>query len=355
MTIWLAVLAIYLIDFSINAGMLIKTSYQLSDASIVQAVDRALLIDTLPSAAQPAGNAWAARMLGVGSVIGFFVCVFRTSFSAQRLTKVNRGNIELPTLLPFLGKSQLEVLSVIVSLLLFAGHAVMVVLVKERILLKDNDSKTRRKTFTQELKDMWFGMLTLPPVIRKIVSICPEQHHVELTPTASVYYSILVCTLLHNYFPLTQISASLGWFPILFYTTIYVGDLYKNAVLTASPSPLSDQDRAALDAEATRFGSRALFYSSLVSLFCNIVLPYFVSEAADVDASRRGKPGASRLSSDAADRGDTYSHLERNPVRWRGLFKRLVSFRVPRRMQVHLGSLWTLSHLVVAGCMFGTL
>lgn len=33
-TIWLAVLAIYLIDFSINAGMLIETSYYLSDASI---------------------------------------------------------------------------------------------------------------------------------------------------------------------------------------------------------------------------------------------------------------------------------------------------------------------------------
>ena len=39
----------------------------------VQAVDRALLVDTLPSSSQAAGNAWAARMLGVGSVVGFFV------------------------------------------------------------------------------------------------------------------------------------------------------------------------------------------------------------------------------------------------------------------------------------------
>jgi solute carrier family 45 protein 1/2/4 len=159
-----------------------------------------------------------------------------------------------------------------------------------------------------------------------------------------------------KYFPLTQVSASLGWFPILFYTTIYVGDLYKNTVLAASTSPLSDQSRAALDAEATRFGSRALFYSSLVSLLCITVLPYFVSEAADEESSsRRGNPDATRLSSDAADGGDTYSHFERNSARWRVLFKRLVSLRVPRRMQVHLGSLWTLSHLVVAGCMFGTL
>ncbi len=150
-------------------------------------------------------------------------------------------------------------------------------------------------------------------------------------------------------FLLTSISASLSWFPILFYTTIYVGDLYKRAVLAASTSPLSDQDMAAMDADATRFGSRALFYSALLSLSCNVVLPYFISETADEEASRRH-----RLLGDAADAGDTSSHFERKPS-WRVLFKRLVSFRVPRRMQIHLGSLWALSNLVVAGCMLGTL
>ena len=37
------------------------------------AVDRALLVDTIPSSEQASGNAWAARMLGVGSVIGYFM------------------------------------------------------------------------------------------------------------------------------------------------------------------------------------------------------------------------------------------------------------------------------------------
>jgi hypothetical protein len=88
---------------------------------LVQAMDRALLVDTLPSSAQASGNAWAARMLGVGSVVGFFV-----------------GNINLPSILPFLGKSQLQVLSVVVSLLLLGGHLVTAGLVKERVLLKNN-------------------------------------------------------------------------------------------------------------------------------------------------------------------------------------------------------------------------
>ena len=41
----------------------------------VMAVDRALLVDSLPSPGQPQGNAWAARMTAVGAIVGFFTCV----------------------------------------------------------------------------------------------------------------------------------------------------------------------------------------------------------------------------------------------------------------------------------------
>jgi solute carrier family 45 protein 1/2/4 len=34
-----------------------------------------LVVDVLPTGLQPAGNAWAATMLGVGGVFGFFVFV----------------------------------------------------------------------------------------------------------------------------------------------------------------------------------------------------------------------------------------------------------------------------------------
>ena len=58
MTIVFAVIALYGIDFSVNA---------------VMAVDRALIVDIVPLESQPAANAWAARMMGLGSVIGFFM------------------------------------------------------------------------------------------------------------------------------------------------------------------------------------------------------------------------------------------------------------------------------------------
>lgn len=56
--IGLAVLAIYLIDFSINA---------------VMSTDRALIVDTLPPSQQENGNAWGSRMMGAGALAGFFV------------------------------------------------------------------------------------------------------------------------------------------------------------------------------------------------------------------------------------------------------------------------------------------
>jgi len=49
-----------------------------------------------------------------------------------------RGNIDLPRIFPFLGKSQLQVLSVVVSILLLGGHIVMASLVKEKVLLKSD-------------------------------------------------------------------------------------------------------------------------------------------------------------------------------------------------------------------------
>ena len=54
----LAVFAIYLIDFSINA---------------VMSTDRALVVDTLSPEKQEEGSAWAGRMFGFGSVAGFFM------------------------------------------------------------------------------------------------------------------------------------------------------------------------------------------------------------------------------------------------------------------------------------------
>ncbi|KAF8056981.1 major facilitator superfamily domain-containing protein [Lyophyllum atratum] len=267
LTIALAVVAIYLIDFSINA---------------VMAMDRALLVDTLPPSAQASGNAWAARMLGIGAVVGFFV-----------------GSIPLPAMFPFLGTTQLQVLSVIVSVLLLGGHVVMAACVKERVLLKSTDRSLSKRpnAFIREVRELWSNLLTLPPVIRQICII--------------------------------QFFAWIAWFPILFYTTIYIGDLYRRSTpLAATPSP------AARDAEATRLGTRALFFSAILSLFLNLVLPAFVATPAT--RTRRSRVGVG--SGAREEVGGVWAWV-----------------RVPERMKVNLASLWAVSQLVLAGSMLATL
>ena len=118
-------------------------------------------------------------------------------------------------------------------------------------------------------------------------------------------------------------SAWIAWFPVLFYSTLYVGDLYKRSLSAAT----TDQQQNLIDAEATRLGSRALFYSALVALTCNFILPAFVAA---------GHP--------------SQTHVIGESLSW---WRRVC--HVPRGMQIHLVTMWAVSHLVFAGCMFATL
>lgn len=107
----------------------------------------------------------------------------------------------------------------------------------------------------------------------------------------------------------------------MFYTTIYVGDIYK-AGLPGSTDLESDD----VDAEATRLGTRALFLSACISLFCNLALPLLVSPTTKAKTIR-----------------DLFQEEH-------GGFKRIV-----RKLQISLPMLWALSHALFTLCMFSTL
>ncbi|KAE9392066.1 hypothetical protein BT96DRAFT_1000693 [Gymnopus androsaceus JB14] len=230
LTLWLAVLSVYLIDFSVNA---------------VMAVDRALLVDILPASLQPSGNAWAAQMAGFGSVIGYFA-----------------GNLDLPSLLPIFGHTELQILAIVVSLILSGSHVIVASSVNERVLVKTTATGAGgplAKSFTGEVKEMFENMWSLPRVIRQIFVI--------------------------------QFCSWIAWFPIMFYSTLYIGDLHKRAFFATAilvpPPDISEESLAALNTEATRIGSRAMFYSSILALSMNIILPFFVTESSA--SSRRRK------------------------------------------------------------------
>ncbi|KAI0926618.1 hypothetical protein AcV7_010403 [Taiwanofungus camphoratus] len=212
-------------------------------------------------------------MLGLGSVAGYFI-----------------GNVDMTRLVPIPGATELEVLAVLGSFVLVAMHLVTALCTRERVVV---GSKRSDKSFRKELRDIWDNARTLPSVIRQI------------------------CTI--------QFFAWLGWFPVLFYTSAFIGDLHKRT----SPLPPSDP---ALDAEATRLGSRALFYSSILSLAANLVLPFFVREAAGSQRLLQSKLGSAGT---GKGRGSAW-------------LRRL------GRAKVSLAALWAVSHAVFAVCMGAT-
>lgn len=75
---------------------------------------------------------------------------------------------------------------------------------------------------------------------------------------------------------------SLGWFPILFFTSIWVSEIYKNSY--TGP----EIDEAELNAQGVRAGARALLFQALVNITCSIGLPYLVTESG-VQANTSGR------------------------------------------------------------------
>lgn len=91
------------------------------------------------------------------------------------------------------------------------------------------------------LRAIWTNMFTLPPGIRTVCYI--------------------------------QFFANLGWYPILFFTSIWVADIYK------LQNPQGDLSTETWEADAVRAGSRALFLQSVIALIVSVCAPFLVSES----------------------------------------------------------------------------
>jgi solute carrier family 45 protein 1/2/4 len=108
--VYIAVIAFYCLDFSINA---------------VQASCRALILDVPPLYQQETGNAWAGRMIHIGNVIGYFT-----------------GFLDLTALFPILGNTQLKVLCIVGCIVFILTFLITCLSVKEIVYeATDEDDK----------------------------------------------------------------------------------------------------------------------------------------------------------------------------------------------------------------------
>lgn len=215
-TIAVAVVDIYLLDFIIN---------------VVQSTCRSLIVDTLPVEKQALGSAWASRMTGLGHVLVYGV-----------------GALDLNAILGerFLGDSQFKKVCVIAALAIAGAQGTTCWAVRERVFVsggKAEDSKGR--SMLAMARDLYTTLRTLPP---RISAIC-----------------------------WVQFWSWIGWFPFLFYSSTWVGEIYLRY---DRPSDTPDASNDALS-DVGRVGSRALIVFSFVSFGLSIILPYLARSPSD--------------------------------------------------------------------------
>ncbi|KAJ1937481.1 hypothetical protein FBU59_004734, partial [Linderina macrospora] len=203
----LAVVGFYVLDFSINTS---------------QACARALALDIPPLSQQDLANAYAGRMLNLGSVSGYLL-----------------GFMDLRTLVPWHAASQMQALCVLAIIVFVTTITWTCISVREEPL-KHRDTSANEQHAGDKTNMLWRivrGVRQLPSPVQRVCNV--------------------------------QLFAWIAWFPFLFFATSWVGE-----VMARTEDPLDPEfaDRA------TRAGSFALFLYSVASLMCSVALPVFVND-----------------------------------------------------------------------------
>lgn len=211
-----AVICIYVLDFAINT---------------VQAAIRAFIVDCAPAHQQEAANAMASRIVGVGNIVGYIA-----------------GYINLPSFLWFFGDSQFKILCAVASICLAATIILSTSVIKERDPRQDGPPPSNRPGVFAFFFTIFKSIKRLPPQVKKVCQV--------------------------------QFCAWVGFFPLLFYTSSYIGEIYVEPYLQENPH-MSPEQLDKLYEEATRIGTYALLMNSVVSLLTNVFLPFFIAPTYD--------------------------------------------------------------------------
>ncbi|KAH8175910.1 MFS/sugar transport protein [Sarocladium implicatum] len=211
-----AVFGVYVLDFAINA---------------LQAAIRAFIVDCAPAHQQEAANAMASRIIGFGNIVGYVA-----------------GYVNLSSFLWFLGNTQFKILCAIASIGLFVTVGVSVAIIPERDPRLDGPPKKPQAGIISFFISIFKTIKHLPPTIKRVCMV--------------------------------QFCSWVGFFPLLFYTSSYIGEIYLEPYLEGNPD-LSKEELDKLYERATRIGTFALLVNSIVSLTTNVFLPFFISPTYD--------------------------------------------------------------------------
>lgn len=291
-------------------------------SSIVQAGIRAFILDNCPAHQQELSNAWASRWTGVGNIIGYIF-----------------GYLNLPNYLPFLGKTQFQILSALASISLASTLIISCIYIKERDPRLDGPPPADGLSVVQFFRVTIKSIRNLPKQIAKVCEV--------------------------------QLAAWTGWFPFLYYSSTYVGQLYVNPIFAEHPDLPGDQVDRTWE-EATRVGTFALLIYAIISFATNMILPIFVvptyeisppditeqeENLDDLAADDEENENNRRLSFSAMPSGTAAAPLleganTKNIPDYDGKTSWLARFQIPG---LTLRRTWILSHILFALCAFSTI
>ncbi|KAJ2977288.1 hypothetical protein NQ176_g4458 [Zarea fungicola] len=215
-----AVFGIYVLDFAINA---------------LQAAIRAFIVDCGPAHQQEAANAMASRLIGLGNIFGFIA-----------------GYVNLTQPLWFLGQTQFQILCAIASVSLAVTVGISCVFVHERDPRANGAPSPKNPGVFVFFAKLIKSIKRLPPQIKRVCQV--------------------------------QFCGWVGFFPLLFYSSSYIGEIYVQPFLERDPNMGPDK-LDELYEQATRIGSFALLVNSIVSLLTNVLLPFFIAPTYDSKAA----------------------------------------------------------------------
>ncbi|KAK4236816.1 major facilitator superfamily domain-containing protein [Achaetomium macrosporum] len=215
-----AVLWVYVLDFAINT---------------VQAAIRAFIVDCAPTHQQESANAMASRFVGIGNIAGYLA-----------------GYMDLPAILWFFGNTQFKDLCAIASIALGGTVLLSCLLIRERDPRLEEPPAKDKPGVLAFFKKIFTSIKRLPPQTKKVCQV--------------------------------QFCAWIGFFPMLFYTSAYIGEIYVEPHLEQNPNMTPEQlDK--LYEDATREGTFALLVFAIVSLATNVFLPFFIAPTYETQVS----------------------------------------------------------------------
>ncbi|KAI0146022.1 MFS general substrate transporter [Hypoxylon sp. NC0597] len=262
----IAVIWIYVLDVAVNT---------------VQASIRAFIVDCAPPHQQEAANSMASRLVGVGNIIGYIA-----------------GGINLPKYVWWFGSTQFKDLCAIASIALLSTVLLSTTLIRERNPQLDGRPPADRPGLISFFVKIFASIKRLPPQVSKVCIV--------------------------------QFAAWIGFFPMLFYTSSYIGEIYVEPFLEENPH-MTPEELDALYEKATRVGTFALLIFAITSLATNVLLPFFIDPTYDNSVVN-----------------SSHGALESSLEDGKSILSRLV---IPG---FTLRKAWLLSELLFAGAMFCT-